>query len=277
MNNNIKEEIRNETTRYLRSRSALLLMIILSVINVFVIFFSGGKSDMIMPFSCGIATYSATIGTNIYINDGNTLFLIIGYLIAILLIAVLTVCFIKSKSNIVYLSSALAITIVDAIAIIILSISGLGISFSNSSTNFITHILLIWYLFVGIKSYKLLGDFKKYPENSSLEENKDTNTQRITIIEPTNHNDDSESLDSVLSGRYNNHIIHVTLDNNYFCLLIDGTLQDSIEIAHNSEFELNCIVDDVEISFQYRRSYDGESAYLYAGNALLDSYFTDNL
>ena len=286
MDDNIRNEIYNQKTRALRARATLIFMIILSAINVFITFASSGNSDLIMPFSCAISTYAAAFGSVLYETNGNIVFYIVGIIIAVLIIAFLIVCYFKSKNKVVYLVSALAAIIVDTIALIALSFSGNAIAdiidISNVFTNIIIHFLIIWYLVVGIKAYRMLGDLNNisdelvYEKCNPYEESEDVEIEKVDILTENNEDDQLNELEPLLTGTKDNHNIIVAVHGDNVELIVDDEVYDSVNFAYNPEFKLSCAVDEIDISFQYNRSYASETAYLYAGNELLDSYFKDN-
>ncbi len=143
------QTLTTDKIKFARARYILLFMTLLSIINIVYSHRGGG---LYMPFSAAISTYSVAFGKTI----GGS-FRIICYGVAFILIICLFICYFTSKKHVLPLFIATSIVISDTFVLLILSIA---LSAFNVITllDLILHILTVFYLFSGIKSFKKASD-----------------------------------------------------------------------------------------------------------------------
>lgn len=277
MNQNIKEEVFRLKTKALRARYTLIFMIILSVVNVAVALFNTNEPNILMPFSCSISTYAVAFGIEISAHYGNSTFLIIGIIVAVLILTILLICYFKSKNNVIFLVASFGIVLVDTLALVILSIGSIGtfIESSNLFTDIVVHVLVLWYIANGIKASKQLGDINNAPNDLIMDEcgpykDDDNNDTETEISKPLSQYVD-DGIPPLVSGSISGLKVFAVIHNGNAELVVNQQVCDSLNVAYLDEFELRAIVNNIDFNFQYRRSYEGEAMYLYADNQLLDS------
>lgn len=271
MNDNIKKELFDLKITINKARYNLMFMVILSIINIVFIITNG---NAIMPFSCSIATYSTSFAIE------NSM-LPVGLAISTIILAVLLICYYKSKNNVLFLVSPIGIIIVDTLALICIAIFSGSISTFNFPVDLIFHIVSIFYLIKAIKAYKSLGDFNSISDemvNESkknayehFDEEDDYDCDALEdISEPIGKYID-DGTEPILSAEFNNFKIFVVVRNGKAELVINGYVCDELDVAYLSDYELNAIVNDVSYRFQYTHELNIETSYLYADDKLLDS------
>lgn len=240
-----------------RARYNLLFFILLSVINVYFLFL---EKPAYIPYCSAIATYSIPISIAAGIETA-------GYIISAFVLITLFCCFLLSKKSPFFLFISFSIVIADTIALLVLMFvdNAIGIL---TIFNVILHLLTAFYIFVAIKVTKIFDNRANESNNVDLDD-----TEEYEDIEVEDYVDDG--TEPLLKGNTNGLYVFAVIHNAKAELVINQVVCDAIDITHKNEFELSAVVDEVEIYFQYRRAYDGTSAYLYAGDALLDSIVSE--
>lgn len=273
-----------------RGRYNLIFLVLTSVINIFTI--SSGSS-LVLPYSSSISNYAVVFGCT-----GDKGLHIVGLMIACAVLMLFLICYLLSKTKPQYLIIAFTLVIADTLALLAISL------YENSISNLFTildvfiHILITVYLLKAIKAYAAL---MKNGENLSSDTEEDDKTEQDSKSYTDASNDEYEDqnevegvdeeyseideeeynkpireytesdTDPLVSGRYNGLRIFATIENGIAQLVINGMVCDELDVTYTSEFQLRAIVNDIDIIFDYRRSYDGETMFLYADDELLDS------
>lgn len=272
-----------------RGRYNLIFLVLTSVINIFTI--SSGSS-LVLPYSSSISNYAVVFGCT-----GDKGLHIVGLMIACAVLMLFLICYLLSKTKPQYLIIAFTLVIADTLALLAISL------YENSISNLFTildvfiHILITVYLLKAIKAYSAL---MKNGENLSSDTEEDDKTEQDSNesnTDTSNNEDQNEVEDEdevyqeidedeynkpireytvsdtepLVSGSYNGLHIFATIENGIAHLVINGMVCDELDVTYTSEFQLRAIVNSIDIIFDYRRSYDGETMFLYADDELLDS------
>lgn len=271
MQENIKERIIKLKTNILRARFNLMFMLILSAINILSVV-SGNEA--FMPFSVTISTFAAKLGVKLSGEQNNELFLYLGIAISAMILLSVLLCYFKSKQNVLFFVVALGIVSIDTLVLLVIGIG--GFFYTSFVVDLFIHVITIIFLVSALKSHKELGVLEKFTLDAM--NLSDSNSDEIAPEQTTaewidDHTEDS--IDSILCGEYNGLKVHVVLYEDRAELIINDGVCDVADTSYSSEYELCATVNGIEFNFQYTRTYSGETAYLYAGNELLDSFATD--
>ena len=144
---------------YASSRTNLLLVIILTVVNIG-LYMSGSES--IMLFSATIPYYSVVLP----LVWGIYRFLTVGIVIAVVFLLGYLVCWIMSKKNYKWLIGALILFVIDTIGMIGLYIWAGEVS---GFLDVAIHALILFYLIRGIKYGKQLATPVEVQETDNTE------------------------------------------------------------------------------------------------------------
>lgn len=269
----IKKRIVKLKTNILRARYNLLFMVVLSVINVMTIF-SGRQ--VFIPFSSSVSNYATYFGMVISKEHGENLFGILGIAISVLMLGIIVFCYFKSKNNTIFFVIALGIIVIDTLLLLITAISGIAFGESIFIVDVLVHIMTIIFLVSAIKSSKeLLGLINENPITEKADENELDHEANQEIAFIDRYEDEGGIV--LLSGEYEDLDIFVGAKDNVAELFVNDISYDSVEIADTKEFELSALVGAVNIKFQYKRNYSGETSYLYANDYIVDSFAKDFL
>ena len=144
--------------RYSSARADLLIMIVLTVVNIVLMFFG---SETMMLFSASIPYIAVGMG---YWNADNEM-LIFGIIVAIVSLLLYFLCWLMSKKKYQWLIVAAVLFVIDSAATIWLYASSGEIS--SGIFDMVIHALVLYYLVVGIITGKKLKALK---ENYNLGE-----------------------------------------------------------------------------------------------------------
>ena len=142
MNNNLPS-----TPKYKNARLSLLLVLIFSVINVFAVF-----TDTYFLFSSRLALVLVAVGAELDAALGETLFVIVFAILAIISLVPYLLCWIFSKKRVGWLIVGLVLFAVDTI-ILLIDVPGL-IAEGNTSIiiDVVVHVIVIVELIIGVKA-----------------------------------------------------------------------------------------------------------------------------
>ncbi len=256
-----------------RGRFTLLFMIILTLVDAFIVFTKGFP---MMPFSSAISTYGMVYAC--VFRTKSTIFFAVGIIIAIIALSALIICYLKSKKSIIFMVFSMWFVIIDSIVLIAYSLFN-GLYDSILVVNIIIHGMTVFYFWSGINAYKELArqnnvadfnnDIEEY-ENHDIEvsddECSDDEQEEVPLCQYID-----DGTPHLLSGKISGLKAFVVIKENIAMLVINNTICGKQDITQSNEFELRIIVNDIDFSFQYKHSYNGETMYLYADDDLLDS------
>lgn len=271
MQENIKDHIVKLKTNILRARFNLMFMIILTAINILSVV-SGNEA--FMPFSVTISTFAAKLGVNLSIEQNNDMFLYFGVAISAIVLSAVLLCYYMTKKNALFFVVALGIVAVDTLVLLVIGIGGLF--YTSFIVDLLVHIITLVFLVSAIKAQKELGIIDKLSfESLNLSDgdsiNEDTeNVNRGDLDEYV-----EDAVEPIVSGEHGSLKAFVVLYEDKAELIINDIVCDSVDTSYSSEYELSAIVNSVDFYFEYKRTYSGETAFLYAGNELLDSFARD--
>lgn len=233
---------------YNTARTDLLIIILFTVLNIVLLLF---KSQTIMIFSA-CAPYIAVImgfmlneGTDdIYIESGVE----IGITIAIFILAVYFVCWLKSKNNYKWLSFAAFLFIVDTIITIMI--------YYGNIIDIAVHCIALYFLTLGVISGRALKNMSEetVTANVDAEYGNDEYTVHQTKIssEPLRYADDDriQSRHLCTAEYMGLNIIYRRVKRTNE-LVVNGYVYDEIKMLFETEHELQCIVNGYKITAGY--------------------------
>ncbi len=262
--------IRELSIKISRARYNLMFLLLLSLINAYFVLKSGIP---FVPYSCSISTYALMFGVQASAEIGIDTPQTFGIIIAIVILAIYLLCYFKSKTNGFFMFLAFALTVADIIALIAITLLTNNYTALNIA-DIIIHVFTIFFVYNGVKAHTELIRTKR----SSNETKNDTNQEIETFDETENTQNDEpigEYIDdgtpALVSGEHNNLKIFTVIRHGVAELVINGMVCDRLDVVHISDFELWAIVNGIDISFQYKRSYECETMFLYADDLLIDS------
>ncbi len=276
MDNNEKLDLKIKINR---GRYNLIFLVITSVINIFTI--SSG-SNLVLPYSSAISNYAVAFGTG-----GNTTLRLLGLVLACAVLLLIMICYLLSKTKPMYLVIAFSIVIADTLALLVISFSTQNIGNLFNVLDLLIHVLIVIYLLNAIKAYNRLQSLGEelmtvsetpYHEEAINEEISDSVQEEEE--EETDANEENgkpireyedDGTAPLVSGKFSGLEIFAIIRNGKAELVINGYVCDELEIVYMNEFQLRAIVNDIDIIFDYKRTYNGDAMYLYADDELLDS------
>ncbi|MBQ4510765.1 MAG: hypothetical protein II984_08580 [Clostridia bacterium] len=131
--------------KYRIARSSLLIVVILSVVNLFSLIFSGSY----FLFSSYITLIIGAVGAESYIADpSNTIFLVVIIVLGIISVLPYLVCWIFSKKKVGWLIGALVLFSFDTLLLLIDAISVMNLTFI---LDLVIHAYFIYEMVVAVK------------------------------------------------------------------------------------------------------------------------------
>ena len=268
-----------------KGRYNLLFLVIASVINLFTL---SSDTPLTLPYSSAIFNYAIVFGR----SGGQTL-RVLSLIVACAILTTLMVCYLLSKTKPMYLVVSFSLVIADTLSLLVISLSDGSIGNLYVILDVFIHLLIIYFLLKAIKAYSLLlkeGKRLIEDESENPDENADSGYEEDDLDEDSDSEgseytteENEEDLNSpigkyvetddepLVKGKYNGLNIFAIIRNGKAELVINKMVCDELDVTYMSEFQLRAIVNDIDIIFDYRRSYDGETMFLYADDELLDS------
>lgn len=136
--------VNNEEMKYTRARHSLLIIVILSIVNLFSLVFA----DMYYLFSSYITLIIGATGGYMYLENGETVTLVATIILGVISVLPYLVCWIFSKKKVGWLIASLALFAVDTLLLIINAITALNLS---SILDIAIHILVVVELIIAVK------------------------------------------------------------------------------------------------------------------------------
>lgn len=267
-----------------RGRYNILFFVLMSIINIFMI--TSGNESM-MPYSSAISNTSVSMGVSASMQSGSETPRIIGLVISCAVLLLFMICYLFSKSKPLYLMLSLTLVIADTITLTVISASTNTLTSGHILLDLAIHALAIFYLLGSVRAYNeliRLPDKKDEPDANVPTQNVETQTHAFDDEEQFKDDNyaeedltkpickyEDDSAEPLVSGTYNGLNIFAVIRNGKAELVINNYVCDELEIAYLNEFQLRAIVNDIDIVFDYRRTFKDEVMYLYADDTLLDS------
>ncbi len=273
-----------------RGRYNLIFIVLMSVINIFMI--SSG-SEMFLPYSSSISNYSVALGIAESQKSGSDALRILGLVVACAVLMIFMVCYILSKSKPFYLIISLAVIFADTLVLAIIG----GVNGTLTSPlvilDIVIHILAIFYIASGIKAAKELrtlpaeeDEAKTHIEENPIDENvitedeEDDYSENQTDFETEDEEEDltqpigkynDDGTEPLVQGVYEGLTVFAVIREDKAELVINNFVCDEFDVSEVYEFQLRAFVNDIEFTFDYKETENGEIMYLYADDTLLDS------
>ena len=261
-----------------RGRYNLIFLVITSIINIFTI--SSGSS-LTLPYSSAITNYAVAFGFG---SDSTVR--ILGLIIACTVLLAFMICYLLSKTKPTYLVIAFSLVAADTIALLVISASSGNIGNLYVILDILIHLLVLVYLSKAVKAFSTLQKLGEDLNSVSSAHNDDQN--EIVYDNNCESNESEESFNEeennkpirkfenddetpLVCGEYEGLKISAYMQEANALLVINGYVCDELETAYLNEFQLRAIVNDVDIIFDYKRTYSGDTMFLYANDELLDS------
>ena len=261
-----------------RGRYNLIFLVITSIINIFTI--SSGSS-LTLPYSSAISNYAVAFGFG-----GDATVRILGLIIACTVLLAFVICYLLSKTKPTYLVIAFSLVAADTIALLVISASSGNIGNLYVILDILIHLLVLVYLSKAVKAFNTLQKHGEDLNSVSSAHNEDQN--EIVSDNNCENNESEESFNEeennkpirkftnnedkpLVCGEYEGLKISAYIQEANALLVINGYVCDELETAYLNEFQLRAIVNDVDIIFDYKRTYSGDTMFLYANDELLDS------
>lgn len=235
-----REEVQQ---KYNNARSNLILMIAFTFINVVLL---AVGSDVMMLFSATVPYFAVGIG----VISENSVILMIGILIALVILSIYLLCWILSKKNYGWMIAALVLFVLDSICMCALYL--LTQDFSGI-LDVAIHIWVLYYLIIGVKYGAQL---KKLPEEEIIykDETSEVNVVQNDIVEESlvlKRADEDVKCKILLEADKLGHHICYRRVKRVNELVIDGYVYDDIEMIVESAHALNAVIDGHKIQVGY--------------------------
>lgn len=279
--------------RVTRGRYNLIFFVLMSVINIFLI---TSESEMLLPYSSSISNYSVALGITESLKSGSDTLRILGLIVACAVLLIFMVCYVLSKSKPLYLVIALAVISADTFALVI--ISGFNGTLLSAYTilDIVIHGLAIFYIVSAIKAAKELRSLPvDEPEQTPSVENEpvaNAFSEPDTVFDEYGDEEDAEEYDEeedeedlskpigkydddgtepLVQGVFEGLKVFAVIRNDKAELVINNFVCDELDVSEMYEFQLRAFVNDIDFTFDYKETVNGQVMYLYADDTLLDS------
>lgn len=219
--------------QYSSARNNLVLMLFLTAVNIVLLF---AESDYMMLFSATVPYYSLIFA----MVDQTGILFVPGIFITIVSIITYFLCWIFSKKHYGWMIAALVLFIIDTICLI-----GVYILIGDFSgiIDFLIHILVLYYLIVGVVSGAKL---KKCPEPVDMPQ--ECPVEFVSTFE-TNNSVYKRMADLDVKARV---LLETTVLRHKVCyrrvkrtneLVIDGYVYDEVEMLVERAHALTAVID----------------------------------
>ncbi len=230
--------------RYASARYDLLIMIVLTVVNI-VMMFTGSESMML--FSASIPYY--LVGSGYWYNDKEML--IFGLVVAAVCLIIYLICWIMSKKKYQWLIVATILFILDSAYMAWIYIASGELE--SGIFDMVIHALVLYYLIAGIITGKKLKSLKE--ENalgegiaeadsiSNLQYDETENEQEIENSLYKRRADTDVKFRTLAEAEHNGHKIIYRRVKRVNELVIDGYVYDEIEMLIETPHVLTAKID----------------------------------
>lgn len=226
--------------KYKNSRSNLLLVVILTVLNL-VLFFTG--SETMMLFSASIPYYAVVFGAVLQIDE----LAIAGLCIAAVVIVLYFLCWLLSKKHYGWLIVALVMFVLDT-----LTMAGLYLWVQDFSgiLDALIHVWILYYLIVGVINGRKLKLLPPEPEAAEIPEAQEEETACST---PLRRAAEDVKFRVLLESTHNGHTICYRRVKRVNELVIDRYVYAEVEMLMETAHILSAKVD----GHTYEVGFDG--------------------
>ncbi|MBQ7368947.1 MAG: hypothetical protein IJW60_04500 [Clostridia bacterium] len=161
---NDKTTLLPSSGKYKNARLSLLIILLLSVVNVFVMF-----ADTYFLFSAHIALVIANVGFVLKLETGENAYLLIGIVLSLITLIPYLVCWIFSKKHAGWLIAALVLFAIDTVFLVIDIPAYLDFGDFSIFIDLIVHVIVLYELVVGVKAGFAMQ--REAKEAAQIEEN----------------------------------------------------------------------------------------------------------
>ncbi len=237
------------------ARSNLLLMIVLTLLNIVLLFF---KADYMLLFSATVPYFSVAVGMVSEISR----FLIVGICLAAIILLAYLLCWIFSKKHYGWMIAALVLFIIDSLFMI--GIYVISKDFSGV-LDVVIHIWVLYYLVIGVKyGYRLKLLPKEEETEAAFEE--EIYGEELPAEEapgfdysaPLRRADEDVKYRVLLENDSLGHHICYRRVKRVNELVIDGYVYDDVEMLIESAHALEAKID----GHAFQVGFDGLNIYL---------------
>ena len=221
-------------------RSNLLIAIVLTVVNI-VLFMVG--SETMLLFSISVPYYAVIFGSIFAAELGSPEMLVTGCVIAGVILAVYFVCWLLSKKRLGWLVVAMVLVIVDTLALIGFYLLAEEIS---GVLDFVFHVMILYYLIVGIKGAKKL---KALPPEEPVAADPDAVPVNST---PLRRIEAGEKCRILLEHTYGTYRVVYRRVKKTNQLVINDYVYDEMTFGIEPDHSLTAWLDGHEITVGYR-------------------------
>lgn len=135
------------SAKYKNARLSLLIVLVLSVVNIFVMF-----GDTYFLFSAHISLLIANVGLLLKLETGDNVYLIIGIVISLITLLPYLLGWVFSKKRVGWLIASLVLFIIDSVVLAIEVPTYLQYGDVSIFIDLIAHIIVIYELYVGVQA-----------------------------------------------------------------------------------------------------------------------------
>lgn len=228
--------------RYNTARSNLLLVIILTLVNIVLLF---TESESMLLFSASIPYYAVVFGVLLDI-------LPMGLAVAAVLLVLYFLCWLLSKKRSGWLIVALVLFVLDTLGMVGLYL--LAEDFSGVLDALI-HIWVLAYLIMGISAAKKL---KNLPEDVQIPVDGAESADYAQPEMPKRRIDENEKSRIFVEGNFGGHRIVFRRVKRTNQLVIDNYICDETEMVIETAHALSAVMDTHEVI----AGYDGHHSYI---------------
>ena len=265
-----------------RARINFMFMIIMSIMNVFLI--STGSATR-LPYASAISRLAIEFAAQASTVSGSDAVRILGLIAGCSILLLLTICYFMSKSKPRFFVIALALIVADTFALIVFALATGAISDIYVILDIFIHLLSILYTYRAIQASVEMMKLKNQPQKAvepTAEKEAEHEDFQYDYADD-DYNEASDVIDEpigkysgdgtppLVSGNYNGLNAFAVIREGKAELVINDYVCDELDVTYYDEFTLRAFVNDIDFTFEYKRSLSGEAMYLYADDTLLDS------
>lgn len=228
--------------RYMRGRSNLLLMMIMTLINVGM---AAAQSGSYFVFSDYVSYFCAVYGSIFYSQSGEMVYLIVGCVLAVLVLVPYLLCWIFSKKRRGWLIAALVMFVIDTLLVAGDAIAAMEVSYL---LDLAFHIWLIVELFLAVRAGKEalaeLNGAAKAEDTDFFDASTGEQPNTPCLGEPQSE----RKYRVIVEAQYGGRTIEVRRSYGLTELVIDGRLYGTWEGVAEMPYRLTARVDGHEIA-----------------------------
>lgn len=221
--------------QYNIARQNLLLMLILTVVNIAILFFG---SDVMMLFSATIPYVSVIYGAMLTLFSEDSLYFIFGIALAVVLVAAYLLCWIFSKKRIGFMVAALVLFVLDTAVMAWMYISSGDIA--DGVIDIVIHIWVLAYLISGVyNGFKL----KKLPADEEPNVTDASEESETTDTIPLRYADNDVKFRVLLEAEHGSYQICYRRVKRTNELVINGQVYGEFEALMEPPHEISAVVN----------------------------------